>query len=101
MTILDAKTEGELVQKALKIYDLEKSATKAVIEGDIENLFKALDEFTKLKKEVLETIIDIPSLTINNHQALEILRKISSEYDFQCDKYQKKFIKWRGMIGIK
>lgn len=96
MSILDAKTEGELVQKALKIHDHEKSATKAVLEADIENLCKILVEFTKLKKEIKESILDIPSLTINNNQALDILRKISSDYEFQCDKYFKKIYQMEG-----
>jgi hypothetical protein len=67
MSILTPKMEGELTQKALRIQNIDKSATKAVVNHDIENLFKFLDEFIKLKKEIKEVIIDIPTLTIKDH----------------------------------
>jgi len=89
MSILTPKIEVELIQKALRIQNLDKSATKAVIDHDIENLFIVLKEFLTIKKEIKEVILDIPTSTINNQQALAILRKVSSEYEFQCDKYLK------------
>jgi hypothetical protein len=98
MSILTPDIEGKLTQKSLRIQELDKSVTKAIIDGDVDRLGDILNEFLKLKKEVKETIADLPISTINNHLAVEILRKISLNFEFQCDKYIKKLWQMEGII---
>ncbi len=74
--ILDA-----LVQKAMRIRELDKLVIKAVIEWDIEQLGKLVDEYRELKKTIKIDLMQNPVISIpdiNDKFAREVLQKVSS-----------------------
>ena len=97
MPILSAKPEGDLVKKALKIHDLDKSATKTFVNKDLKTFVLILLDFVELKKKIKRALLEISSTTINDKKALGILRNISLGIESQCDKYLKNISQMQGV----
>lgn len=81
LTSLDAV----LTQDAINLKKLDRLAVKLVLEWNIEELFKTLQDFVDLKKKIKKNLIDYPIAKIHNNLAQEVLRKISQEELFQAD----------------
>lgn len=78
-----------LTQDAINLKNLDKLSVKLVLEWNIEELMKTLQEFMDLKKKIKKEMIECPIAKIYNNIAQEVLRKISQSEEFQTEKIIK------------
>lgn len=78
-----------LTQDALNLKNLDKLSVKWVLEYDIEELMKTLQEFMDLKKKIKKEMIECPIAKIHNNIAQEVLSRISQSEEFQTEKIIK------------
>lgn len=78
-----------LTQDALSLKNLDKLSVKWVLEWNVEELMKTLQEFMDLKKKIKKEMIECPVAKIHNDVAQEVLRKISQSEEFQTEKIIK------------
>ncbi|MCP3931456.1 MAG: hypothetical protein GY705_20410 [Bacteroidetes bacterium] len=78
-----------LTQDALSLKNLDKLSVKLVLEWNVEELMKTLQEFMDLKKKIKKEMIECPVAKIHNNIAKEVLRKISQSDEFQTEKILK------------
>jgi hypothetical protein len=74
-----------LTQDALKLKKLDQLAVKHVLEWNVDELCKTLQNFGELKKKIKTDLIDHPIAKIHDNVACEIIRKISQEELFQAE----------------
>jgi hypothetical protein len=82
-------SDVNLTQDALNLKNLDKLSVKWVLEWNVEELMKTLQEFMELKKKIKKDIIECPVARIHNDIAKEVLRKISQSEVFQTEKIIK------------
>jgi hypothetical protein len=78
-----------LTQDAITLKKLDKLSVKWVLEWNVEELMKTLQEFMDLKKKIKKEMIECPVAKIHNDVAQEVLRKISQSEEFQTEKIIK------------
>ena len=78
--------EGELIQAALRIKQIEKLYVKAVTEYKNDELIKLLEEHLKLKKEIKTTLMEHHVIKVQNKLAQEIIQKISLNIPLLLDR---------------
>lgn len=86
---MSMSTDVILTQDALSLKNLDKLSVKWVLEWNVEELMKTLQEFMDLKKKIKKEMIECPVAKIHNDIAQEVLRKISQSEEFQTEKIIK------------
>ncbi|MBE9547337.1 MAG: hypothetical protein IMF10_07575 [Proteobacteria bacterium] len=78
-----------LTQDAIKLKRIDQLIVKLILEWNIDELFKTIQEFMDLRKKIKKDLIDYPTAKIHDTQAQEILSKIIQEEPFQADNFLK------------
>lgn len=78
-----------LTQDAIKLKRIDQLIVKLILEWNIEELLRTVEEFMDLRKKIKKDLIDYPTAKIHDTQAQEILSKIIQEEPFQADKFIK------------
>lgn len=78
-----------LTKDALALKKLDREVVKTILEGNIENFGKTLDEFFVLKRKIKKSLIENEAVKIFDNKAQEILTKINQDEPFQAEKLVK------------
>jgi hypothetical protein len=84
--------KDSILEDALSLKRANNQVVKFVVEFDIDELSKALQLFSDLKKKIKTTLIENPIAIIHDHSAQDVLKKIQQEEPFQADVILKNLI---------
>ncbi len=77
--------EGELIQSAFELQNIDRAVVRAVVEWNPEQLTELVEKFSLLKTKIKLSMISTSVLKVHDPVAQDILQKISLSEPFQTD----------------
>ena len=86
----DLLSNANIRDDAMRLAELDRLVVRAVIASNMNDVVVAIDAYVELKKSLRERVLSQPVITVEDQEAAEVIRKISSGAGLSCDKIIKR-----------